>query len=124
MAYAALPNTVSIQMNDKGKFKIGGQRGYNYHNNDPEKRAEHNPNVDTELTKYNFNLIYNNGELDTRDDIPDTQKFDEAFTARMEHRKKKDSLGRKVKLTGKIVARETIWYPPLNIFDGKKKPKC
>ena len=118
MAYAALPNTVSIQMNDKGKFKIGGQRGYNYHNNDPEKRAEHNPNVDTELTKYNFNLIYNNGELDTRDDIPDTQKFDEAFTARMEHRKKKDSLGRKVKLTGKIVARETIWYPPLNIFDG------
>lgn len=118
MAYAALPNTVSIQMNDKGKFKIGGQRGYNYHNNDPEKRSEHNPNVDTELTKYNFNLIYNNGELDTRDDIPDTQKFDEAFTARMEHRKKKDSLGRKVKLTGKIVARETIWYPPLNIFDG------
>lgn len=105
-------------MGTKGKIKVGQQTAFNDHNNDPEKRAEHNKNVNPELTRYNINLIFDGmGNIDTRD-ISDTQKFEEAFSMRLSKRKKKDSMGRKIKLNGKNVARETLWYPPQNIFEG------
>lgn len=118
MAYRALSNTVSVYMGTRGKIKIGQQTGFNYHNNEPEKRAAHNKNVNPELTQYNINIIFDGiGNIDTRD-ISNTQKFEEAFSMRLSKRKIKDSLGRKIKLTGKNVARETLWYPPQNIFEG------
>lgn len=105
-------------MGNKGKIKVGQQTGFNYHNNNPEKRAEHNKNVNPKLTKYNINIIFDGmGNIDTRD-ISDSQKFEEAFSMRLSKRKKKDSMGRKIKLNGKNVARETLWYPPQNIFEG------
>lgn len=117
VAYHALSNTVSVHMGSTGKIKMGQQNGYNFHNNDPIKRSEHNKNIDPELTKYNINYIFNGeGNLDNRN-ISDTQKFEEGFARRLSKRKKKDSLGRKLKLNGKNIARETIWYPPLNIFE-------
>lgn len=116
--YRALSNTVSVHMGTNGKIKIGQQTGFNNHNNEPEKRAAHNKNVNPELTQYNINIIFDGiGNIDTRD-ISDTQKFEEAFSMRLSKRKMKDSLGRKIKLTGKNVARETLWYPPQNIFEG------
>lgn len=118
MAYHSLSNTVSVHMGTKGKIKVGQQTAFNDHNNEPEKRAAHNKNVNPELTKYNINLIFDGmGNIDTRD-ISDTQKFEEAFSMRLSKRKKKDSMGRKIKLNGKNVARETLWYPPQNIFEG------
>ena len=118
MAYHALSNTVSVHMGTKGKIKVGQQTGFNDHNNEPEKRAAHNKNVNPKLTEYNINIIFDGiGNIDTRD-ISDTQKFEEAFSMRLSKRKKKDSMGRKIKLNGKNVARETLWYPPQNIFEG------
>lgn len=122
MAYKALKNTVSVSMAKQGKIKYGAQVGYNKHNNDPEARAKHNPNVNPELTQYNFNRIYLDGELDTSD-MSDYDKFNRAFSHRANQRKKKDTMGRDIKVEGTNIARETIWYPPENLFDGCTTPK-
>ena len=70
-------------MGTKGKIKVGQQTGFNDHNNEPEKRAAHNKNVNPKLTEYNINIIFDGiGNIDTRD-ISDTQKFEEAFSMRL-----------------------------------------
>lgn len=122
MAYKALKNTVSVSMNKQGKIKYGAQVGYNKHNNDPQARQEHNKNVNPDLTQYNFNLIYLDGQLD-ESDMSDYDKFNRSFNHRANQRKKKDTMGRDIKIEGTNIARETIWYPPENLFDDCTTPQ-